>query len=417
MYFVCGGGAMSPPHMPKKPVACFNGNSCIQGCRDVYDYLRKSEKIEKLATKTSEFSMHTLFSAVLSRKFFFTPHGLFGRSARGPSAPASYGTAGGAAAAQRAGRQLGTGGHASCRTSCRGGACAPGIGAWTGGDPSKVAASVFCTTTLSRPHQRLYQPWVAAPRSGAGARMVRERTSCATRRSDSSFQRPPISHASTHSRCGPRRRSSGQAARLRRSAMARAAPSLVVEEDCGRPSRVSGETRVTSQHSASPSCVAPCGTICDEVETPAIVRIDTWGRRPNEPLLQNDLALWPDCFAHHARSSGLARRARRPVLLHIICGPLFFSWKGHDGWQQPQHQGVQHGHFYSAILFASSLGSWGWLAVRRRLAPAPRQLVSSDCSPATAAVCPSPCGTKAFGSSHFGSSTFHRSRSVSYCRA
>ena len=97
-------------------------------------------------------------------------------------------------------------------------------------------------------------------------------------------------------------------------------------------------------------------------------------------------------------------------LLHIICGPLFFSWKGHDGWQQPQHQGVQHGHFYSAILFASSLGSWGWLAVRKRLAPAPRQLVSSDCSPATAAVCPSPCGTKAFGSSHFGSSTFYRSR-------
>ena len=55
----------------------------------------------------------------------------------------------GAAAAQRAGKQLGTGGHASCRTSCRGGACAPGIGAWTGGDPSKVAASVFCTATLS----------------------------------------------------------------------------------------------------------------------------------------------------------------------------------------------------------------------------------------------------------------------------
>ena len=120
--------------------------------------------------------------------------------------PNLYGTAGGAAAAQRAGRQLGTGGHASCRTSCRGGACAPGIGAWTGGNQSKVAASVFCTATLSRPHQRLYQPWVAAPRSGAGARMARERTSCATRRSDSSL---PISHASTHSRCGPRRRSSG----------------------------------------------------------------------------------------------------------------------------------------------------------------------------------------------------------------
>ena len=52
-----------------------------------------------------------------------------------------------AAAAQRAGRQLGTGGHASCRTSCRCGACAPGMGAWTGGVPSKVAATVFCTAT------------------------------------------------------------------------------------------------------------------------------------------------------------------------------------------------------------------------------------------------------------------------------
>ena len=114
-----------------------------------------------------------------------------------------------AAAAHLAGRQLGTGGHASCRTSCKCGACAPGMGAWTGGDPSKVAASVFCTTTLSRPHHRLYQPWVAAPRSGAGARKARERTSCATRRSDSSFHRPPVSHASMHSLCGPRRRSSG----------------------------------------------------------------------------------------------------------------------------------------------------------------------------------------------------------------
>ena len=69
---------------------------------------------------------------------------------------------------------------------------------------------VLHSHTEYRPHQRLYQPWVAAPRSGApGARMARERTSCATRRSDSSFQRPPISHASTHSRCGPRRGSSG----------------------------------------------------------------------------------------------------------------------------------------------------------------------------------------------------------------
>ena len=70
------------------------------------------------------------------------------------------------------------GSYASCRTSCRCGACAPGMGAWTGGVPSKLAASVFCTATLSRPHHRLCQPWAAAPRSGAGARKARERTSC-----------------------------------------------------------------------------------------------------------------------------------------------------------------------------------------------------------------------------------------------
>ena len=44
----------------------------------------------------------------------------------------------------------------SCRTSCQGGACAPGIGAWTGGDPSKVsitaAATVPTSTDNKLPH-------------------------------------------------------------------------------------------------------------------------------------------------------------------------------------------------------------------------------------------------------------------------
>ena len=129
----------------------------------------------------------------------------FGRSTRGPSAPASYGT--------RAGRQLGTGGQATCRTSCRGGACAPGIGAWTGGDPSKVAASVFCTATLSRPHQRLYQPWVAAPRSGARARRARERCCGTTWPSGPTASRTTLIPA----------RSSGLARRARRPVRGQAA--------------------------------------------------------------------------------------------------------------------------------------------------------------------------------------------------
>ena len=50
----------------------------------------------------------------------------------------------GAAAAQRAGKKLGTGGHAM------------------GGDPSKVTANVFCTAPLNRPRHRRYQPWKVA---------------------------------------------------------------------------------------------------------------------------------------------------------------------------------------------------------------------------------------------------------------
>ena len=52
------------------------------------------------------------------------------------AAPVQLPTTGllGAAAAQRAGKQLGTGAHASCRTSCNGGACAPGMARAMGGD-------------------------------------------------------------------------------------------------------------------------------------------------------------------------------------------------------------------------------------------------------------------------------------------
>ena len=56
--------------------------------------------------------------------------------------------------------------------------------------------------------------------------------------------------------------------------------------------------RQDQRHVAAKGFAELGGTICDEVEAPAIVRIDTRGRRPNEPLLRNDLALWSECFAN-----------------------------------------------------------------------------------------------------------------------
>ena len=47
----------------------------------------------------------------------------------------------GPATAQRAGKQLGTGGHASCRMFCTGGACAPGMGAAMGGAAGSTCKS------------------------------------------------------------------------------------------------------------------------------------------------------------------------------------------------------------------------------------------------------------------------------------
>ena len=151
---------------------------------------------------------------------FFQPNGLFGRSARGPSAPASHGTAEGL-------QRLGSWARAGTRRAGRPAEAVPARQALRhrrAATRAKWQHVCVLHSHMSRPHQRLHQPWVAAPRCGAGARRARERTSCATRRSDSSFQRPPISDASTHSRCSPRRRSSGKAACLRRSATARTAP-------------------------------------------------------------------------------------------------------------------------------------------------------------------------------------------------
>ena len=65
----------------------------------------------------------------------------------------------------------------------------------------------------------------------------------------------------------------------------------------GLRAAITGKRR-DQRHVAAQRFAELCGTICDEVEAPAIVRIDTRGRRPNEPLLRNDLALWSECFAN-----------------------------------------------------------------------------------------------------------------------
>ena len=72
------------------------------------------------------------------RKTFFFPTDFSGDPRAAPVHLRAIRHCNVAAAAQRAGRQLGTGGHTTW--SCRCGACAPGMGAWTGGVPSKVAA-------------------------------------------------------------------------------------------------------------------------------------------------------------------------------------------------------------------------------------------------------------------------------------
>ena len=99
--------------------------------------------------------------------------------------------------------------------------------------------------------QRLIASWQAA--GHRRARVLQRRYERATSRSDSLFQ-PLVSHASTHSLCGPRRRSSGYC-RQRACAFCDGGGSTVPSgrKGLGRSSRVSADTRVTSQYSASPS--------------------------------------------------------------------------------------------------------------------------------------------------------------------
>ena len=175
---------------------------------------------------------------------------------------------------------------------------------------------MLCCAMLRKPHQRRSHPCLATSRRAAGARCARSRTSCVTRRIDSTLQRPPASQARTHKRCGPGRSSSGYAARLRRSATAMAAPSREAAEGWALPSRVRGDTSVTSQHKASPSGVAPYTTKSrrrrSAESTPgADVRAShccgtTW---PSGPTASRAMRT-------QACSRGFARRASRPVRGH-----------------------------------------------------------------------------------------------------
>ena len=150
---------------------------------------------------------------------------------------------------QRRGSLLGAVSAAYWRTSASGTSSAAGSGGIVQ-TPKTALQAARWTATANAPHQRRAHPWAAAPRSVAGARRARSAMRRCTRRWDSSFQRPPISAARTHKRRGPPRVSSGYRASLRRCATASATP-------WGLPSRRMGDTRVASQHIASPRAAAP----------------------------------------------------------------------------------------------------------------------------------------------------------------
>jgi len=157
-----------------------------------------------------------LVSQGLQLQSFF-PVDFSRRSPRGPRAPANYGTAKGL---QRLSGPAGGGARQAWRHG-RAATCAK----W---HSKRVCQQPRPTTACTR------SGW--APRSGAGARKARERTSCAraTRRSN-------VRRSRTRTRTAFAEGARGRQ-RLRCSAMARAAPSRVVEEGCGRPARASGET-------------------------------------------------------------------------------------------------------------------------------------------------------------------------------
>ena len=129
------------------------------------------------------------------------------------------------AAAYRSGNRLGPDDSAKLRTWSSSGPCSWMAQASTNHVlPNAVAATACCTETANWDHHLRDQAALAAVRRAGGARWAL---------------------------------SSGYAARLRRSAILSAAPSVAAAHGCGCPVRVSGETNVASQHRAPPSGVAP----------------------------------------------------------------------------------------------------------------------------------------------------------------
>ena len=157
-------------------------------------------------------------------------------------------------AAYRSGNRLGPDDSAKLRIWSSSGPCSWLAQASTNHVlPNAVAATACCTETANWDHHLRDQAALAAVRRAGGVTRTRSRT----RRNAPSFQRPPTSVPRTTSRCAPPMLSSGYAARLRRSAILSAAPSVAAAHGCGCPARVSGETNVASQQRALPSGVAP----------------------------------------------------------------------------------------------------------------------------------------------------------------
>ena len=152
--------------------------------------------------------------------------------------------------------------------------------------PSAVPSTACCTAIDNMPHHLRAHPDIAARRTAGGALQARARTTSRTSPREPPFQRPPTSAPSTKRRCGPSAASSGYVARLRRSATRRAAPSAPSTSalhGCGCPARVSGDTRVASQHKCGRGSI-PCLDAAGP-GVPLRVRGSFWSPQPGRPAL------------------------------------------------------------------------------------------------------------------------------------
>ena len=192
-----------------------------------------------------------------------------------------------------------------------------------------VVATACWTATLSKLHQRRRQPLAALARTAGGARGARVRTKRRRSASQSRCQRPPTSQASTRRRCGPGPRSSGYRSSLRRRAASRAAPSVRWDWCAGMACRVSGLTRVASQHSASPWGVAPCTTMSrrrwssDGTAAGVAARACCGMTRPSGPTASR-------ATRTQARSTMPARRPSAPLRGHAS------AWSPRESRAAPQ---------------------------------------------------------------------------------